>query len=53
MSVAYKPDGHNTVSPYLVVDGAAGTIDFLRRVLDAVELTRIPAPDGSIPTKTA
>jgi uncharacterized glyoxalase superfamily protein PhnB len=48
MSVAYKPDGYTTVSPYLVVDGAAGTIDFLRRVLDAVELTRIPAPDGAI-----
>ena len=26
MSVGYKPDGYTTVSPYLVVDGAAGTI---------------------------
>ncbi len=48
MSSAYKPEGHGTVSPYLVVAGAAHTIDFLTHVLEAVELVRIPAPDGTV-----
>lgn len=30
MSNAYKPAGYNSVSPYLVVDGAANTIEFLK-----------------------
>ena len=47
MSDAYKPDGYNSVSPYLVVDGASRTIAFLTRVFDAIELRRFPAPDGS------
>ena len=44
----YKPEGHTSVSPYLVVDGAAGTIDFLVRVFGAVELGRIPGDAGGI-----
>ncbi len=27
--MTYKPQGYNSVSPYLVVDGASATIDFL------------------------
>lgn len=45
---AYKPDGFPSASPYLIVDGAARTIDFLVRALDAVELLRIPAPNGGV-----
>ena len=45
---AYKPQGYSTVSPYLIVDGAARTIDFLVRVFEAVELRRFPAPDGKL-----
>lgn len=48
MSPAYKPDGYTSVSPYLVVDGAAGTIEFLTRVFDAVELRRFPDPEGKL-----
>lgn len=44
----YKPAGHNSVSPYLVVQGAAGTIEFLKQVFDAVELFRMPGPEGRI-----
>jgi PhnB protein len=43
-----KPVGYTTVSPYLIVDGANGTIEFLRLVFGAVELRRFPAPDGKI-----
>ena len=43
-----KPLGYNTVSPYLVVDGASQTIDFLIRVFGAVELRRFPDSTGKI-----
>lgn len=46
--MSHKPDGYTTVSPYLIVDGASETIDFLVRVLDAVELRRFEGPAGGI-----
>ncbi len=45
---SFKPEGYNSVSPYLIVDGAAGTIEFLRKVFDAVEIRRFPDPTGKI-----
>lgn len=48
MSTQYKPDGYNDVSAYLVVDGAAGTIDFLKRVFDTEELRAYRREDGSV-----
>jgi uncharacterized glyoxalase superfamily protein PhnB len=48
MGVPYKPQGYNSVSPYLVVRNAAETIDFLQQVFDASELRRMTAPDGAI-----
>jgi PhnB protein len=48
MDATHKPAGYTTVSPYLIVDGAAGTIDFLARVFGAVELRRFPADDGKV-----
>ena len=44
----FKPIGYNSVSPYLIVNGASGTIEFLTRVFGAVELRRYPAPAGTI-----
>jgi PhnB protein len=48
MSNLFKPDGYSTVSPYLIVDGAGATIDFLKRVFDAVELRRFPGDGGKL-----
>jgi PhnB protein len=48
MSTPYKPSNYTSVSPYLVVAGAAGTIDFLKRVFGAVELRRVPGPAGKL-----
>ncbi|MEM7800165.1 MAG: VOC family protein [Chloroflexota bacterium] len=48
MEVAYKPEGYSTVSPYLVVSGAARTIEFLIETFDGVELRRFDREDGSI-----
>jgi PhnB protein len=45
---AYKPDGYTSVAPYLIVNGAARTIDFLRTVFAAEELRRFPGPDGRL-----
>jgi uncharacterized glyoxalase superfamily protein PhnB len=45
---AYKPDGYTSVSPYLIVDGASRTIEFLKRAFSAVEIRRFPAPNGQL-----
>lgn len=42
------PEGHHTVTPYLVVDDAAGAIAFYARAFGARELYRMPGPDGRI-----
>ena len=44
----YKPDRYSSVSPYLIVDGASGTIAFLQRVFGAVELRRYPDASGRL-----
>ena len=48
MNERYKPAGWSTFSPYLIVNGAAATIEFLNRVFDAVEVRRIPGESGRI-----
>jgi len=45
---AFKPDRYSTVSPYLVVNGASATIDFLAHVFGATELRRFAHPDGVV-----
>lgn len=42
------PDGHNGVSPYLIVDGAARAIEFYTRAFGARELFRHVAPGGKV-----
>jgi PhnB protein len=48
MTTPYKPSGYNSASPYLVVTGAAGTIDFLKKVFDAVPLRRYEDDKGGV-----
>jgi uncharacterized glyoxalase superfamily protein PhnB len=48
VNLSYKPAGYTTVSPYLIVNGAGRTIEFLARVFNALELRRFPGPDGKI-----
>ncbi len=48
MSSTYKPQGYNSVSPYLVVDDASRTIEFLVRVFAAVELRHFPDAKGKL-----
>jgi uncharacterized glyoxalase superfamily protein PhnB len=44
----HKPANYSTVSPYLIVDGADATIDFLKRAFDAIELRRFPDDSGKL-----
>jgi hypothetical protein len=39
------PDGYHSVTPYLVMDGAAGAIDFYKKAFGATELFRMPHGD--------
>jgi PhnB protein len=48
MPVHHIPEGYHSVTPYLVVDGAAEAIDFYTKAFGAVELMRMPAPGGKI-----
>jgi PhnB protein len=42
------PDGYHSVTPYLILDGAAKAIDFYKRAFGAVEVMRMPDPRGKI-----
>lgn len=42
------PEGYHSVTPYLIVDGAAAAIDFYQEAFGAIELFRMPNPNGKI-----
>jgi len=48
MAVKPIPEGYHSVTPYLVVQGAAQLIDFLKQAFDAKETERMAQPDGTI-----
>lgn len=48
MQASFKPRGYNSVSPYLIVDGAQKMIDLLKGIFEATELRRYNNPNGTI-----
>jgi len=42
------PEGYHTVTPYLIIDGAAAAIEFYTKTFGAQELFRMPEPSGKI-----
>lgn len=42
------PEGYLNVTPYLVIKGAAAAIDFYKKAFGAVEVMRMPQPDGRV-----
>jgi PhnB protein len=48
MSSPYKPENYNSVSPYLVVNGAEQTMAFLAAVFGAAEIRRFPDDQGKL-----
>jgi PhnB protein len=48
MAVRAIPEGYRSVTPSLVVKGAAKMIDFLKQAFAAEEAFRMPMPNGDI-----
>lgn len=42
------PDGYHTLTPYLVVQGAAQALKFYKNAFAACELSRLNTPDGNV-----
>ena len=42
------PEGYHSVTPFLVVNGAAKQIDFIKQAFGAQELTRMDGPGGTV-----
>jgi len=42
------PDGYHSITPYLIVKGAAAAIDFYKQAFGATEIMRMPMPDGRL-----
>ena len=48
MAVKPVPDTYSTVTPYLIVKGAAQLVDFLKRAFGAKEVHLMKGPDGGV-----
>ncbi len=48
MPVKPIPDGYHTVTPYLIISGAAQAIEFYKRAFNATERFRLDMPEGRI-----
>jgi PhnB protein len=46
--VSYIPKDYNTVTPYLIVKGAAQAIEYYKKVFGATETARMNGPDGKV-----
>lgn len=46
--VNYIPEGYHTVTPYLVIKGAAKAIEYYKNVFGATVVVRMDGPDGKI-----
>ena len=42
------PDGMHAVTPHLICAGAADAIEFYKKAFDAVEVERVPGPEGKL-----
>ena len=48
MAVRPIPEGYSSVTPYLIVGGAARAIDYYKLAFNATEIMRFEGPGGSI-----
>jgi uncharacterized glyoxalase superfamily protein PhnB len=42
------PDDMHTITPHLICDGAAAAIEFYKKAFTAVEVVRLPGPNGKL-----
>ena len=45
-TVSYIQEGYHTLTPYMVVRGAAEAIEYYKQAFGAEEITRMSSPDG-------
>jgi PhnB protein len=48
MAVKPIPEGYHSITPYLIISGAAQALDFYKKAFGAVELFRMPDASGKI-----
>ena len=48
MATKAIPEGYHSVTPHLIINGAAGAIDFYKQAFGATELMRMQRPDGKM-----
>lgn len=48
MAVNAIPEGYHSITPYLIVRGAARAIEFYKQAFGATELLRMPGPNNTI-----
>ncbi len=48
MTVKPIPDGIHSITPYLIVNDAAGAIEFYKKAFGAEEVMRLPAGEGKL-----
>src|SRR5690348_6925745 len=48
MAVKAIPEGYYSLTPYLVIKGAAAAIEFYKKAFGATEILRMPGPGGRI-----
>ena len=46
MAVSSIPEGYHSITPYIIVDGAARALDFYKQAFGAVEVLRMPMGDS-------
>jgi PhnB protein len=46
--VSYIPKDYHTITPYLIIRGAAQAIEYYKKVFGATELVRMGGPDGKV-----
>jgi len=46
--VPHIPEGYNTVTPYLVIKGAAQAIEYYKKIFGATVVVRMDRPDGQV-----
>ena len=48
MALKPIPEGYHSVTPYLIIKGAAQAIDFYKKAFGATELMRFPGPNNTV-----
>lgn len=48
MAVKPIPEGQHSITPYLGIEGAGEAIEFYKKAFGAIEMFRLPTPDGKV-----